>query len=148
MLFLKRASIAKIIRCCICVCCTVLLLNPQAFARSQKNSLEDTQELYAAAIRWSDFSRAEVVVDPQYLVKHPITDFTRERYQQIEVSRYEPLRTEINPDGSVSRLIALGVINRNTQSARTVQYTERWRWDPVTQTWLLASGLPDLWSGH
>ena len=116
--------------------------------RAQRAKLAQTQAAYVAAVRWSDFEAAENFIDPQQRQAHPLGDVQRERYRQVQVSRYRERSSGVGADGAVERRIELGVINRNTQAERTVLVTERWRWDPQAKRWWQAAGLPDLWQGQ
>ena len=116
--------------------------------RAERAKLTQTQAAYVAAVRWSDFEAAENFIDPQQRQAHPLGDVQRERYRQVQVSRYRERSSGVGADGAVERRIELGVINRNTQAERTVLVTERWRWDPQAKRWWQAAGLPDLWQGQ
>ena len=116
--------------------------------RAQRAKLAQTQAAYVAAVRWSDFEAAENFIDPQQRQAHPLGDVQRERYRQVQVSRYRERSSGVGADGAVERRIELGVINRNTQAERTVLVTERWRWDPEAKRWWQMQGLPDLWQGQ
>ena len=116
--------------------------------RAQRAKLAQTQAAYVAAVRWSDFEAAENFIDPQQRQAHPLGDLQRERYRQVQVSRYRERSSGVGEGGTVERRIELGVVNRNTQAERTVLVTERWRWDPQAKRWWQAAGLPDLWQGQ
>ena len=130
-----------------------LLLMLAAFAavagsRGQRNSLTDTQTLYAAAVRWNDFDKAWDIVDPAYREAHPQSELELARYQQVQISGYREVRVSSPAEGEVVRDVELRVINRNTQAERVVRVRESWRWDPEVKHWWLTSGLPDLWQGE
>ncbi len=125
-----------------------LTVQAAGLSRAQRTKLTQTQEAYVAAVRWSDFDAAEGFIDPDYRQAHPLGDLQRERYRQVQVSRYRERSSGVGADGAVERRIELGVINRNTQAERTVLVTERWRWDPQAKRWWQAAGLPDLWQGQ
>ena len=114
---------------------------------TQVNELDKVQYAYSAAIRWGDFEGAWQLVDPEYRKQHPLSDLEFERYKQIQVSGYRDLAAQAIPGGTAVREIQIGVINRHTQVERSIRYTERWRYDPVTKQWWLTVGLPDFWSG-
>lgn len=127
----------------------VLVLAPAAAqGRLQRSKLQQTQEAYAAAIRWGDFENAWQAVDPAYKAEHPMTELEFERYQQVQISGYRDLMTSGGPDGTVERAVELRVINKHTMAERTMRYRERWRWDPEAKRWWLVVGLPDLWNGE
>lgn len=111
----------------------------------QTSELEKLQYAYSAAIRWGDFEGAWVLVDPKFQDEHPLTDLDLERYKQVQISGYRERGATTAADGDKVRLIEIGVINRHTMAERTVTYQERWHWDDEKETWLLTSGLPNLW---
>lgn len=119
-----------------------------ALSRSQQRALQDTQDIYAAAVRWNDFDGAGAIVAPDYAQAHPQTDLERERYEQVQISGYRELRSVQEGEDVVMREVEIRLINRNTQAERSVRVRERWRWDPQAKQWWLASGLPDLWNGE
>jgi hypothetical protein len=107
-------------------------------------ALRAAQYAWSAAIRWGDFEGAWTMVDPAYREAHPMTQLELDRYAQVQVSTYHEVG-ESEGDGTATRPIEIGVINRNTQVQREARYVEQWRYDPATKTWWITSGLPDLW---
>lgn len=136
--------------CLIVLPLLLLALTVQAagLSRSQRTKLAQTQEAYAAAVRWSDFEAAEGFIDPDYRQAHPLSDLQRDRYRQVQVSGYRERSSGVVGEGVVERRAEIRVINRNTQAERTVMVDERWRWDPQARQWWQAQGLPDLWQGQ
>ncbi|WP_434212718.1 hypothetical protein [[Pseudomonas] boreopolis] len=130
------------------ICLLLLAGSAQALSRAQQRSLQETQSLYAAAVRWSDLDRAEEMVDPEYREKHSQTDLERARYEQVQISGYSELRSGTEGEDRVVREVEIRLINRNTLAERSVRVREVWRWDPKAKQWWLASGLPDLWKGE
>ena len=114
---------------------------------SQMSELQKVQYAYSAAIRWGDFEGAWNLVDPQYRAAHPMTALEFERYKQVQVSGYSELGSQAG-DGTATREIQIGVVNRNTLVERDARYTEQWRYDPQAKTWWLGGGLPDFWQGE
>lgn len=116
---------------------------------SRNDKLQQLQYDYSAAIRWGGFEGAWNVVDPEYRKAHPISDLELARYQQIQVSGYRELGSQVSADRQQAmREIQIDVINRHTMTERSIRYTEVWRYDPVAKTWWLTSGLPDFWAGQ
>lgn len=126
-------------------CLFVLALAGCASDKGYQSQLDRQTYAYSAAIRWGDFEGAWTLVDPTYRQAHPLTDVELERYKQIQIAGYRDLATQTLPDGEVVREIEIDVVNRHTLTQRQTRYTERWRFDPVAQTWWLVVGLPDLW---
>ncbi len=98
---------------------------------------------FTSAMRWGDFNAAWDFVDPQTRQEHPLTDLEKERFKQYEVSGYTVVAENATKE-TIDRRIQLDLVNRNTQTPRTVAYREHWRWDPTLKRWWLVSGLPDL----
>ncbi len=115
----------------------------------QADALDQQQYAWSAAIRWGDFDGAVNLLDPQLRKASPPTALELERYKQVQISAYRDKGSSRDPEaGTAVRDIEIGVINRHTQSERTVRYRETWRWDAQAKTWWVTSGLPDLWSGQ
>lgn len=132
---------------------TIALLGLLALAAThadarQRGKLDETQNAYAAAIRWGDFESAANFLEPAYVQEHPVGEFELARYEQIQVSGYRDINTSMEPDGIVVRSIEVRVINKHTQAERTLRYRERWRWDAEAKRWWLVGGLPDFWQGE
>ena len=131
--------------CWIALFASVLLLAGCANPKRQMGALERMQYAYSAAIRWGDFEGAWMLVDPEYRKAHPLSDLELERYKQIQIAGYRDMASQTLPDGDVVREIQIDLVNRHTLTERSTRYTERWHFDPVTKTWWLVVGLPDLW---
>lgn len=110
---------------------------------SQNRAKELTLYDFTSAMRWGDFNAAYDFVDPKTKVDHPLSDLDKERFKQYEVSGYTVVADTGNKE-TIDRQIKLELVNRNTQTPRTVTYREHWRWDPTLKRWWLESGLPDL----
>jgi hypothetical protein len=117
-------------------------------SRGQRNKLDESQRIYSAALRWSDFEGAYTLLDPEYRKLNPLTDLKLERYKQIQVTGYRDVGSSALEDGSMIRDIDMSVINRHTQAERSLRYREQWRWDKEAKRWWVVSGLPDLWDGQ
>ena len=126
-----------------------LLLAGCASVGSKGDQLTQIQYDYSAAIRWGDFEGAWSLVDPEYKKAHPMSDVDFSRYQQVQVSGYTDLATQVSPDQSTAmREIQINVINKHTMAERSMRYTEQWRYDPEAGQWWVSGGLPDLWAGE
>lgn len=98
---------------------------------------------YGAAIRWGEFDRAQEFVDPIHRAEHPITELDRERFKLIQVSGYEIKHASATADG-LQQTVEIRVINKLTQSERTLTDRQTWRWDEAGKRFWLMSGLPDF----
>ncbi len=125
----------------------VLLLGGCASNR-QASQLESTVSAYGATLRWGDFESALAFVDPKVLAKHPMTRFDMARYAQVRVSTYDTQGVLPSPPGEFRQIVAIGLINRNTQVERGIIDHQTWRYDAKTQKWWLESGLPDITQGE
>jgi len=106
--------------------------------------LEDTLSGYGAAIRWGRMEDALGFVDPETLNKHPVTALDLARYQQVQVSAYSDSPPVHINDNEVSQIVEIGLVNINTQAARSIVDKQRWRYDAKANRWWLVSGLPDI----
>lgn len=118
-----------------------------AAKRRQRAGLEQAQEAWSSAVRWSEFEAAWEMVDPALRAERPLTELELERYRQLQVSSYREGGNGVLDDGIVVRNVEIGVVNRHTQAERSVRYQERWRWDPQAKRWWNVAGLPDFWDG-
>ena len=113
-------------------------------AKNNALLLEDTLANYASAIRWGNMEDALGFVDPEILKTHPVTKLDLERYRQVQITTYNdspPVR--IN-DLEVRQVVEIGLVNTNTQAARSIIDKQVWRLDEKANRWWLVSGLPDI----
>jgi uncharacterized protein YceK len=99
---------------------------------------------YASAIRWGEFETAWGFVEPAAREAHPLTELEIERFKQIQVTGYEVRNLNEEADGSVSQVVEIRLVSRNTQVERAIVDHQRWIFDPAAKRWWLASGLPDI----
>jgi hypothetical protein len=99
---------------------------------------------YAAAIRWNELDKAADFLDPALRQSMPLTDFERERFKQVQVTGYEVKDRDLAADGSLTQVVEIRLVNRNTQIERTITDRQTWRFDPASKRVWLTSGLPDL----
>lgn len=113
-------------------------------AKNNALLLDDTLANYASAIRWGNIEDALSFVDPEVLKAHPVTKLDLERYHQVQITTYNdqpPVR--IN-DLEVRQVVEIGLVNTNTQAARSIIDKQVWRLDEKANRWWLMSGLPDI----
>ena len=116
-----------------------------ACASATKNeSLRVRLYNYAAAIRWNEIDQAAAYVDPAVLAEKPFTAEQRERWKQVQVSRYYEAPQSTDGEGRVLQTVQIELIDRSTQTVRTIVDRQRWRYDETAKTWWLESGLPQL----
>ena len=122
----------------------MLLLAGCPDGMSRKPTPDNLLSDYGAAIRWSEFDKAVDFVDPALRSAQALTDLERERFKQLQVSGYEVKDRENAADGSVTQVVEIHLVNRNTQVERTVIDHQSWRFDPAAKRLWLTSGLPDF----
>lgn len=120
----------------------------EAMNARQKLRLEQVQNAWSSALRWSDYEGAWQLVDPAERAARPLTELELERYRQLQVSSYREGGSGELEDGRVVRDVEVGVINRHTQAERIVRFQERWRWDREAKRWWQDGRLPDFWAGE
>ena len=112
--------------------------------RNKETILEETLKTYAATIRWGDMTQAIAFVDPKYREAHPMTALDLARYKQVQVTAYNDAPATPISDNEVRQVVEIGLVNVNTQSARSVVDRQRWRYDKEANRWWLMTGLPDI----
>jgi len=124
----------------------VALLGGCGTIKNQQTLLQNTLEAYAAVIRWGNFDEAAAFVDPDVLKQHPISALDMERYHQVQVTGYLEQKAMPVGENEVRQLVEIGLVNVNSQAARSIIDRQLWRWDPKIKRWWLVSGLPDITS--
>lgn len=99
---------------------------------------------YSAAVRWNEITQAAGFVDPETLAEKPFTPEVQARWAQVQVSRYVEGPSMVGPEGQFMQSVQIEIIDRATQSVRTIVDHQVWRRDPETLNWWLQSGLPEL----
>lgn len=99
---------------------------------------------YSAAVRWNEIEQAVGFVDPATLREHPFTEADLARWRQVQVSRYVEGPQGMDAQGRVVMTVEIELIDRASQSVRSIIDHQRWRYDEPSKTWWLESGLPSL----
>jgi len=73
---------------------------------------------------------------------HPALDLAR--YQQVQISVYSDAGPVHINDNEVSQIVEIGLVNINTQAARSIVDKQLWRYDAKANHWWLVTGLPDI----
>ena len=120
------------------------LLSACASNSRQTSLLEQSQYAWSAAIRWGDFEGAQNLVDPEYRKEHPITDLQFERYKQVQVTAYDDQPAVPVSETEVRQTVEIGLVNINTQTARSIVDHQVSRYDEAAKKWWLTTGLPDI----
>lgn len=106
--------------------------------------LTETLRSYAATIRWGDVARAQAFIDPEVLSAHPPSALDLARFEQVRITGYTEQTPTPVGDNEVRQIVEIGLVNVNTQSARSVLDRQTWRYDETARRWYLMTGLPDI----
>ncbi len=123
----------------------LLLFGCASGPRSKADELDATLRSYEGAIRWGNMTDATAFLDPESVAQHPITKFDLERFAQLTVVGYrKQTAAVVDETGTARQQITIELVNKHTQTPRTILDTQTWRFEPNSKRWLLTSGLPDL----
>lgn len=111
---------------------------------TREDSLRVRLYNYSAAVRWNEIEQAAGFVDPETQRARPFTAADLERWRQVQVSRYVEGPQGMDAQGRVLIAVEIELIDRATQSVRSIIDRQRWRYDEQAKTWWLESGLPSL----
>lgn len=112
--------------------------------RSRQTVLTDTLRSYAATIRWGDMEQAQAFLDPKVRLEHPPTALDLARFKQVQVTAYNDQPPVPVSETEITQMVEIGLVNINSQSARSVIDRQTWRYDEADKHWWLVSGLPDI----
>ena len=112
--------------------------------RSRETVLQDTLKAYAGTIRWGDVAQAQAFIDPKVLTEHPPTALELARFKQVRITAYDEQPVVPVSENEVRQTVEIGLVNINTQSARSVIDNQIWRYDEKEKRWWLTTGLPDI----
>lgn len=124
----------------------LLMLLLAGCASDRRNqALTNTLNAYAGVVRWGDFGSALQFVDPKVRTEHPPSPLQMARYEQFRVTGYDDGQGPApGAENEVHQVVAISLVNNNTQAERTVIDRQTWHYDPATNHWWLVSGLPDI----
>lgn len=137
----RRAALIVVLSAGLLASCASMSMQSM---QSKETILEDTLKMYAATLRWGDMTQALGFVDPTYLQAHPMTDLDLARYQQVKVTSYDDQPAAPISESEVRQVVQIGLVNINTQAARSVVDNQVWRYDEKAKRWWLTTGLPDI----
>jgi hypothetical protein len=112
--------------------------------KTKETVLDETLKTYAATIRWGDITQALAFVDPEYRKAHPLSDLDLARYKQVQVTAYDDQPAVPVSETEVRQTVEIGLVNVNTQTARSIVDHQVWRYDEAAKKWWLTTGLPDI----
>lgn len=113
----------------------------------RSDDLRKTLDAYASTLRWDGLAAGAVFLSPQQRDEHPLSPFDIARYDQLRVSGYDVQGTLPGGADTYRQVVSIGLINRNTQIARTIIDKQTWKWDAKDRHWWLVSGLPNVTQG-
>jgi hypothetical protein len=112
--------------------------------KGRETLLDETLRGYAATIRWGDPTQAFAFVDPAYREAHPLTDLDVARFKQVQITAYnDQVPVPVN-ENEVRQNVEIGLVNINTQGARSIIDHQVWHYDEKAKRWWLTTGLPDI----
>jgi hypothetical protein len=139
---LRRAAFVAVLSTVLLAACS--LDQTIGKMKGRETLLDDTLRGYAATIRWGDLTQAFAYVDPKYRAEHPLTDLDIARFKQIQITAYnDQLPVPVN-ENEVRQTVEIGLVNINTQGARSVIDHQVWVYDEAQKKWWLTTGLPDI----
>lgn len=112
--------------------------------RPKQTVLDETLKAYAATIRWGKIEEAQAFIDPKVRVEHPPSALELARFKQVQVTAYNEQPPSPVSENEVRQVVEIGLVNINSQSARSVIDRQTWRYDEESKHWWLVTGLPDI----
>lgn len=137
----RRAVVIAVLSTALLAACANMSMQ---HIQSKETILEDTLKNYAATIRWGDMLQAQAFVDPAYRQAHPLSDLDMQRYRQVQVTAYNDQPAAPLNENEIAQTVEIGLVNVNTQAARSVIDHQVWRYDEKQKHWWLMTGLPDI----
>ena len=137
----RRAALIAVLSTGLAAACADMSMQHM---QSKETILEDTLKNYAATIRWGDMLQAQAFVDPAYRQAHPLSDLDMQRYRQVQVTAYNDQPAAPFNENEVAQTGEIGLVNVNTQAARSIIDRQVWRYDEKQKHWWLMTGLPDI----
>jgi hypothetical protein len=125
---------------------TALLLSGCATdIRSKADRLEATMLGYERAVRWGNMAEAMQFLDPTSDAAMAMKPLELERWAQFDVKGYRKQSGALVDDAGIARqAVEIELLNRHTQTPRTVLDRQEWKFDKESGQWRLISGLPML----
>jgi hypothetical protein len=125
---------------------SLLFLAACANPRSKADELTHTLKGYEVAVRWGDgLGDATKFLDPDAPAETALSSFEMARFAQMSVIGYRVQSPAIIDENNVaSQQVLIELVNRHTQTPRSIIDVQRWRFEPKGKRWLLISGLPNL----
>lgn len=109
-----------------------------------EKGLSETLLQYETIVRWAQWDATVEFVAPEYQEKHPITRLELDRLRLFRVTQYV-VRSSVPIDGGLGLVqnVEIRMFNKNQARERTIIDEQLWKYNELTERWLLHSGLPD-----
>ena len=99
---------------------------------------------YEAVIRWSEWDGAVNFIAPEYLEENPVSRLELDRLRLFRVTGYVVRSTQVYDEGTtMTQVVEISLFHKAQAVERSIMDEQLWRFDAVSQTWLLHSDLPD-----
>jgi len=139
---LRRAAVVAVLSTVLLAACALDQTIDKM--KGRETLLDETLRGYAATIRWGDPTQAFAYVDPTYREAHPLTELDVARFKQVQITAYnDQLPVPVN-ENEVRQTVEIGLVNINTQGARSIIDHQVWHYDEKAKRWWLTTGLPDI----
>lgn len=113
--------------------------------RTKGDRLEASMLGYERAVRWGKMAEAMQFLDPTSEAALALKPLELERWAQFEVKGYRKQTEALVDDEGVARqVVEIELLNRHTQTPKTVLDRQEWKFDKELGQWRLTSGLPML----
>ena len=128
---------------------TILMLGMAALLSGcpqtkQEREISETLLQYETIVRWAQWDAATNFVSPEYLEDHPITRLDLDRLRLFRVTQYVVRSSTPLADGKEhAQVVEIHMFNKNQARERTIIDEQHWKYNELTERWLLHSGLPD-----
>jgi len=113
--------------------------------RSKGDRLDASMLGYERALRWGTMAESLQFLDPTSEAALAMKPLELERWAQFEVKGYrKQSQALVDDDGIARQVVEIELLNRHTQTPRTVLDRQVWKFDKQSGQWRLTSGFPIL----
>ena len=113
--------------------------------RSKGDRLDASMLGYERALRWGKMAEAMQFLDATSEAVLTMKPLEIERWAQFEVKGYrKQSQALVDEDGIARQAVEIELLNRHTQTPRTVLDQQVWKFDKQSGQWRLTSGFPNL----
>lgn len=113
--------------------------------RSKADRLDASLLGYERAVRWGNMAEAMQFLDPASDAALSLKPLELERWAQFDVKGYrKQTQALVDNEGVARQVVEIELLNRHTQTPKTVLDRQVWKLNKESGQWLLTSGLPAL----